>query len=229
MCLILLGWRVREDAPLVVAANREEFHARPAGRAAFWKDKPAILGGRDLEAGGTWMGLSRSGRFAAVTNVRGGRDPAARESRGALVTRFLEGAMPAADYVAELAPRGAGYSGFNLLAGDGTELWWLSNRAGPPRRLEDGVFGLGNDFLDADEPAVREGKARLAERLGHPPGMDALMDVLAPARLTAPQYGTRCSTACVIGGDGRVAYAERAFEADGREGETVRFEFLLAA
>ncbi|MCC7100741.1 MAG: NRDE family protein, partial [Rubrivivax sp.] len=104
MCLILFGWRVREDAPLVVAANREEFHARPTGRAAFWSDKPAILAGRDLEAGGTWMGVARSGRFAAVTNVRGGRDPAAIESRGALVTRFLDGTASPEDYLAELAP-----------------------------------------------------------------------------------------------------------------------------
>ncbi len=85
MCLILFGWRVRDDAPLVVAANREEFHARPTDRAAFWKDRPRILAGRDLEAGGTWMGVARNGRFAAVTNVRGGRDPAAVESRGALL------------------------------------------------------------------------------------------------------------------------------------------------
>src|SRR6185295_11671730 len=91
MCLIVLGWRVHAEHPLIVAANRDEFHARPAAPAAFWEDHPGILAGRDLEAGGTWMGGSRSGRFAAVTNYRGGRDPSAKVSRGALVTGFLLG------------------------------------------------------------------------------------------------------------------------------------------
>ncbi len=229
MCLILLGWRVREDAPLVVAANREEFHARPTGRAAFWSDRPAILAGRDLEAGGTWMGVARNGRFAAVTNVRGGRDPAAVESRGALVTRFLEGTASPETYIAELAPRGAGYSGFNLLACDGEDLWWMSNRHGTPRRLAPGVYGLGNDYLDADESAVAQGKGRLAARLAERPVVEALMEVLAPARITNVTYGTRCSTACIVGVDGSAAYAERAFDAEGGEGETVRYEFRLAA
>src|SRR5690606_22700378 len=102
MCLILLGWRARPGMTLAVAANRDEFHARPAAPAAFWADRPDILAGRDLEAMGTWMGVSRSGRFAAVTNYRGAREPSAAESRGALVTRFLEGGQPAADYVAAL-------------------------------------------------------------------------------------------------------------------------------
>ena len=229
MCLILLGWQVRDDAPLAVAANREEFHARPTARAGFWKDRPAILAGRDLEAGGTWMGVSRGGRFAAVTNVRGGRDPAAVESRGALVSRFLEGDGTAADYVAALQPRAAGYSGFNLLACDGRELWWLSNRAGAPRRLAAGVYGLGNDLLDSDDGLVVDGKRRLGEGLGRSPTVEGLMSVLVPARVVAPVYGTRCSTALVRRADGRVAYAERAFDPAGGEGETVRFEFPLAA
>src|SRR5574341_765721 len=116
MCLIVLGWRVRADLPLIVAANRDEFHARPAAPAAFWDDHPEILAGRDLEARGTWMGVSRSGRFAAVTNFRGGQEPRAIESRGALVSRFLvNGAAPAA-YVKGL--KADLYSGFNLLAAD---------------------------------------------------------------------------------------------------------------
>ena len=91
MCLIVLGWRAHPDFPLVVAANRDEFHARPADPAAFWTDYPSILAGRDLEARGTWMGASRGGRFAAVTNYRGAREPSAKHSRGALVTDFLRG------------------------------------------------------------------------------------------------------------------------------------------
>src|SRR5258708_5544746 len=139
MCLILLAWRAHPDYRLIVAANRDEFHARPASPAAFWPDQPRILAGRDLEAGGTWMGASRGGRFAAVTNYRGAREPRAAESRGALVARFLENGTTPADYAAAVAQRGSAYSGFNLFAADAEELWWLSNRGGEPRRLSKGI------------------------------------------------------------------------------------------
>ena len=97
MCLIVLAWRAHPDHPLIVAANRDEFHARPAAAAAFWEDRPAILAGRDLQAKGTWMGVSRGGRFAAVTNFRGATEPSAAHSRGALVSGFLEGELPPED------------------------------------------------------------------------------------------------------------------------------------
>src|SRR5947209_1757526 len=116
MCLIVLAWRAVPSFRLVVAANRDEFHRRPAAAAAFWSDRPSILAGRDLEAQGTWMGVSRNGRFAAVTNYRGAREARAAESRGALVARFLAGADAAGDYMKAVADRAAAYSGFNLLA-----------------------------------------------------------------------------------------------------------------
>src|ERR1051326_4214449 len=127
MCLILLAWRSHAEYPLIVAANRDEFHARPARTAAFWDDQPAILAGRDLEAMGTWMGVARSGRFAAVTNYRGAREPRATESRGALVTGFLVGSATPASYAQSL--EGKLYSGFNLLLADGKELWWLDRKS----------------------------------------------------------------------------------------------------
>src|SRR5476649_2305175 len=104
MCLILVAWQQHPDFPLVVAANRDEFHARPAAPAAFWQDHPAILAGRDLQAKGTWLGVSRSGRFASVTNYRGAHDPKAAESRGALVTRFLLGDLFPEKYMSSLKP-----------------------------------------------------------------------------------------------------------------------------
>ncbi len=223
MCLIVLAWRVRPDFPLVVAANRDEYHARPAAAAAFWRDEPRILAGRDLEARGTWMGVSRDGRFAAVTNYRGGRDPGAAESRGALVSRFLTNGAAPERYVKDIAP--AGYSGFNLLATDGNDLWWCSNRDSAPRRLEPGVYGLGNLLLDSED--VTESKARFARAMEVPPAIETLFEVVAPARIVSPEYGTRCSTVLVRGSEGRVQFAERAFSADGGEGETVRFEFAL--
>jgi len=227
MCLILLAWRAQARHPLVVAANRDEFHARSADRAGFWNDNPGILAGRDLEAGGTWMGVSRSGRFAAVTNYRGGRDANAVESRGALVTRFLAGTEPAAGYVARMAGKPRDYSGFNLLACDGRELWWLSNRDGGSRCLEPGIYGLGNFLLDT--PEVDEPKARFARALAPPLDMESLFGVLYPARILAPEYGTRCSTVLIADREGCARYAERDFDTKGAAGETVRYDFRLRA
>lgn len=220
MCLILLAWRSSPGLRLAVAANRDEFHGRPAAPAAFWADRPSLLAGRDLEALGTWMGVARNGRFAAVTNYRGAKEPSAAESRGALVTRFLESDASPGAYMRGLAPHK--YSGFNLLASDGRELWWMSNRDGAPRELRPGVYGLGNLLLDSLE--VEPEKARFREALEVAPGIEPLFGTLAPARIVNPQYGTRCSTILLQGSSG-VRYAERTFNADGTEGDTVRFEF----
>jgi uncharacterized protein with NRDE domain len=227
MCLILVAVRVHPEFPLIVAANRDEFHARPAERAAFWKDRPEILAGRDLEASGTWMGVSRAGRFAAVTNYRGGRDANAAESRGFLVTRFLEESVSADAYVADVARRGSGYSGFNLLAEDREQLWWCSNRGGEPRRLEPGVYGLGNFLLDT--PEVSGNKAQLARSIEWAPSIEPLFGVLAAAKIVASEYGTRCSTVLIRGGDGRLQFAERAYDAAGAELDTVRYELRSTA
>lgn len=217
MCLILLAWRTVPGEALVVAANRDEFHARPAAPARFWDDRPGILAGRDLEAQGTWMGLARSGRFAAVTNFRGAREPRAAESRGALVTRFLDSGIGASGYVASVMEKAGSYSGFNLLAFDGDELWWMSNRGGEPRRLEPGLYGLGNALLDA--PEVAPAKQRFAEAVAQGAAVEPLFGVLAPERIVNDVYGTRCSTVLI----GR-RYAERSFGADGAERDTVRYE-----
>jgi uncharacterized protein with NRDE domain len=218
LCLILIGWKTHPATPLVVAANRDEFHARRAAPAAFWRERPEILAGRDLQALGTWMGVSRAGRFAAVTNYRGAREPSAAESRGALVTGFLaNGASPAA-YTADVARRAASYSGFNLLAYDRRELWWMSNRDGAPRRLEPGYYALGNLLLDS--PEVQPIKQRFADT---PPAVEPLFNLLLQAKIVNPEYGTRCST--VLLDDGRqMRYAERSFDLDGTEGATLHFQ-----
>ncbi len=213
MCLILVAWRWHARHPLVVAANRDEFHGRPAERAAFWKDSPDILAGRDLQARGTWMGVSRNGRFAAVTNYRGGAEPGAAVSRGALVTRYLGGAS-----VEDLARDQAQFSGFNLLASDGRDLWWLSNRDGGMRRLAPGIYGLGNLLLDS--PDVEAHKARFRET---PPALEPLFLALAPARIVDARYGTRCSSVLLTGE--RLQFAERGFGPGGEEEETLRYEF----
>ena len=223
MCLILLAWKMHADFPLVVAANRDEFHARPAATAAFWPDHPQILAGRDLQARGTWLGIARNGRFASVTNYRGGHDPSAAESRGALVTGFLLSSVSSKSFSSEVDKKKNSYSGFNLLLADRNELWWLSNRDGGSRRLEPGYYALGNLLLDT--PEVMEVKARFEAA---PVAIEPLFSLLATARIVAPAYGTRCSSVVLAGNSGRMQFAERAFDAAGADGSTLRYEFNCA-
>jgi uncharacterized protein with NRDE domain len=202
----------------LVAANRDEFHGRAAAPAAFWEDHPEILAGRDLEARGTWMGVSRSGRFAAVTNFRGATEPRAAESRGALVSRFLNGKQQPGAFMSGLQK--TLYSGFNLLATDGEELWWTSNRDGAPRNLAPGIYGLGNALLDS--PDVEPAKRWFAQALEPAPAVETLFEVLGKARIVNPVYGTRCSTVLVK--STRLRYAERVFDPVGEAGETRHYE-----
>lgn len=255
MCLILVAWQTHPDYPLVVAANRDEFHARPSAPAAFWDDRPAILGGRDLEAMGTWLGVTREGKFAAVTNYRDPRDMSASgsASRGALVSSYLENGDRAREFVSALAGDGAAYRGFNLLAADRGELWWTSNRANEARRLAPGIYGLSNHLLDTAWPKVERGKQVLRDALRDEPALETLFELIAPTevaddaelpdtgvgierermlsamRIVSPTYGTRCSTVLMQGRDGRVQFAERLFTPEGEATDTLRYEFDLSA
>jgi uncharacterized protein with NRDE domain len=224
MCLILVAWKVHERLPLVVAATRDEFHARPAAPAAWWSDHPAVLAGRDLQAKGTWLGVSRGGRFASVTNYRGGTDPGAAESRGSLVSRFLLDSNPPKTFLNETESRKNSYSGFNLLVADRDELWWLSNRGDGARRLEPGCYALGNLLLDTSE--VQEVKGRFERTLA---SVEPLFTLLAGAKIVSPVYGTRCSTVVLDDGAGRMQFAERAFDAAGAPGSTLRYELAARA
>ncbi len=192
MCLVIFAYRSHPDYPLVVAANRDEFHRRDTAPAAFWPDHPELLAGRDLEQGGTWMGVTRSGRFAAITNVR---DPAqtaaAPRSRGELPVDYLLADTGPGDWLAELEPRAREYAGFNLLLGDGESLWYASNSAGPAlvtRDLEPGIYGLSNAQLDTPWPKVTLGKEKLAALMAAPPpDHDGLLQVTADRRLSDPE------------------------------------------
>ncbi|HEX2797342.1 MAG TPA: NRDE family protein [Immundisolibacter sp.] len=231
----MLAWRVLEDCPLLLAANRDELYERPAAPAQFWPEAPQLLAGRDLLAGGTWLGVTRDGRFAAVTNYREPRtvDPPPR-SRGALARDYLLGGTSAGQYVQSLPAHAADYAGFNLLCGDRQSLWWYSNRGGPPRRLPPGIYGLSNHLLDTPWPKVQASKAALAElcargaastdalldllqdRRTHPADADpaigldaALAQALSAIFIETPRYGTRCSTVLRLSADARVELAER--------------------
>lgn len=170
MCLIVFAWQKHPGLPLLLAANRDEFHDRPAAPATYWNDTPQVLAGRDLQAGGTWLGISRSGRFAAITNVR---DPAAQErsaprSRGELTHDFLAGTAAPRDYLLSVADRIDDYQGFNLLVGDRESLWYLHGNAAEksePRALVPGVYGLSNAALDVPWPKVNLARKRLHSAL----------------------------------------------------------------
>ena len=219
MCLILVAWRVHPDYPLVVAANRDEFFARPAAEAAWWKDAKNVFAGRDLEAGGTWLGLGRDGRFAGLTNFR---DPPRNRndapSRGALVADFLTGNESTAAALARLQAQGPRYNAFNLFVSDGDSLGIYESASGSARILEPDIYALSNHLLDTPWPKVTAGKSRLARALralpddtplrellrDDRPAPDAALPrtgvslawerMLSSAFIRAPGYGTRCST-----------------------------------
>lgn len=185
MCLILIGWHAHPGFPLIIAANRDEFFTRPSKPVHFWADSPDILAGRDLSAGGTWMGITRQGRFAALTNYR---EPAKTRldapSRGTLVSNFLRSRESAADYLTALDASGSAiYSGFNLLCGSLADgLWHYSNRHDLPgtaiKRLEAGIYGLSNHLLDTPWPKVAKGKSALTLALSALPREAPLFDLL---------------------------------------------------
>ena len=164
MCLILLAWRAHPVYALVAAANRDEFYRRRSAPLSVWPTEPAVFAGRDLAAGGTWLGVTRAGRFAAVTNIREpGRSVARARSRGELVTNFLVSQDSPQVHLADVP--GKAYNGFNLLAADRDELWWYSNRDGDPQRVEPGLHGVSNALLDTPWPKVTGGVAELARVL----------------------------------------------------------------
>ena len=255
MCLIALAWQVSPENPLLVAANRDEFHARPAQPAHFWEDNPGVLAGRDLQAGGTWLGVSRQGRFAAITNIRDpdNAGPAPR-SRGELTADFLRGAAPVETYLREISERVESYLGFNLLVSDGRELWYLHGvEGGEPHRLEPGVYGLSNAALDVPWPKVRIAKdalealvaadpnpnhealaacvadrtlARADDLVGH--GLEGEMAVrLSGQFIVTETYGTRCRSTLRCARRGDLRFREERFDA---RGDSVgREDFFLPA
>lgn len=256
MCLLVAAWRAHPRYRLIVAANRDEFHARPAAPLGWWNDDPRILAGRDLQASGTWMGVARSGRLGIVTNFRDLEASPAPDapSRGMLVTRFLTGATSPKEYLDDLRGSAPRYAGFNLLIGGPRTLYYFSNRDGAQARaLAPGVYGLSNAWLDAPWPKLLRTRARFAELLAaRELQPEALFEMLAdrmPAdpdevpdtglppdwerALSSPfvaheRYGTRCSTLLMIERGGRSIVHERRYDAAGQQTGSSRIEFASA-
>ena len=168
MCLIVFAWRPTHARPLILAANRDEFYARPTLPLAQWEDSSQVYAGRDLEAGGTWLGVNADGRFAALTNIREPGKAPGRRSRGELVAGFLNNECAIDDYLREIAARSAEYGGFNLLVGDRDQLHFLNANDPTPLRLEPGVYGVSNAGLDTPWPKLVKAKDALSEHLHNP-------------------------------------------------------------
>jgi uncharacterized protein with NRDE domain len=256
VCLLVLAWQAHPRYRLVVAANRDEYHARPAAPLGRWPPPAQLLAGRDLEAGGTWLGIDRARRFGVVTNFRELQAPRrGAPSRGELIPRYLGAAGGAGEFFAALEPKAPQYSGFNLLLSDTHELWYGSNRTPAfARALAPGVYGLSNELLDTPWPKLLRVKRAFAAWLAQPDAraeaLFALLNDRTPAPADAarqssgglpaawervlsapfvlnPEYGTRCSSVVLAEPGGALYLAERRFDPSGeRTGQT---EFELNA
>ena len=253
MCLILFAWKAHERFPLVLAANRDEFYDRPSAPVAFWEDAPDLLAGRDLRDGGTWLGITRSGRLAALTNYR---DPASLKagapSRGALTSDYLRGRESPKAHLDRIGPAADRYNGFGLVCGNRDELFFFSNRGGR-ERVRAGIHGLSNRLLDTPWPKVERGRGALRELLegkdGPSPGalFEILQDrsrppdeqlpetgvgiewerILSPLFIESPAYGTRSSTVLLIDREGVVTFIERVFNGRTEPRAERRFDFRI--
>jgi len=242
MCLVLLAWRAHPDYPLVFAGNRDESYDRPSASAGFWAHDTRVFGGRDLEKGGTWLGVTLSGRIAAVTNYRDGTAAkTASHSRGELTASFLRGDDEPRAYLEQVAPIAAGYGGFTLIVGNPDGMFCLSNRSPGVQELAPGVHGLSNHLLDTPWPKIKRGKQRLSELLesGETKLLEGLFRALtdrtvapdadlpdsgvgiqrerelSPAFVAGDRYGTRASTVMLVSRRNEMVFVERSFGARG--------------
>jgi uncharacterized protein with NRDE domain len=254
MCLLVLAWKHHPRYRLILAGNRDEFHDRPAAPLNWWQDDPRILGGRDLKAQGTWLGVARSGRFGVVTNYRDLQAPVeSAPSRGQLIPRFLTGATSPKEFLDDLRGAAPRYSGFNLLVGGTRALYYFSNRGPAPTALAPGVYGLSNHLLDTPWPKLTRTRERFNALLAQPEiAPEDLFTMLGDREqaghgdlpstglpedwervVSAPfivneRYGTRCSSVLLVERTGRTILQERRFDAAGIQSGNSRFEFTSA-
>lgn len=252
MCLILLAWRVHPEFPCVLAANRDEFHDRATAAADWWPGEAGILAGRDLQAGGTWLGVTRRGHFAALTNFRdGGARRADAPSRGMLVSELLEAARTVPDTLRHLQEVGPRYNPFNILFSDGQRLGIYESALGEGRELGAGVFGLSNHLLDTPWPKVTNAKTALTAALSDPRDADSILHLLRDDRpasdgdlprtgatlewerllssafVRAEDYGTRCSTLLRVDERGGAVFYEWSWDREGEASGTRCFTFAI--
>jgi len=240
MCLILFAYQVHEEYKLIVAANRDEFYQRPTAPAHFWEDQPSILAGRDLEKLGTWMGVTSGGRFAALTNYRNPKEVTVGKcSRGDLVADALKFNGNVEDFMVGLQGQDNLYPGYNLLVGDGNELFYYSNVGRELQKLVPGIYGVSNHLLNTCWPKVQKGKKGLSQIISSrqeelveklqillqnaDPAPDECLPstgvslewerTLSPLFIKSEGYGTRSSTVLLMSGK-ELQYIERVYTKD---------------
>jgi uncharacterized protein with NRDE domain len=253
MCLIFIALNDHPNYKLIIAANRDEFYERKTTAADYWSDKPTILGGRDLEASGTWMAVNKNGRVGMITNYRDLQNLKQRApSRGALVSDFLVSSVTAQEYLREVEPRAQTYNGFNLVVGNPNELWYLSSYKNGFEKITNGIHGLSNALLDTPWPKVSQGKnnfkALLQGNSIDPEQLfsflyneqrasdDALPDtgvglererMLSAMFIKSSNYGTRCSTVLLVDKKDNVVFIERVYDLHTFDYTTKTFNFSL--
>jgi uncharacterized protein with NRDE domain len=254
MCLILLSLRDRPDLPLAVAANRDEFYDRPTAPAGFWRDERGILAGRDLQCGGTWLGVTRRGRLAALVNYR--EPPASRperRSRGMLVTDFLRSERTGEEFLEQLRIEAHAFSGFSMIFGSVESLYFFSNRGEAEPLLGPGIHGQSNHLPNMSWPKVDRGKDAMKEALNsrdeNP--QDRLFEILgdrtvpedrrlpdtgvglelertlAPIFVTGNGYGTRSSTVILIDSSSNLTFIERTYNGSPGRYTPVEYRFRI--
>ncbi len=253
MCVIFLGLETFPRYKLVIAANRDEFYARPTAQADFWQENPNILAGKDLLYGGTWHGITKNGRFAALTNYRDPNQKIGNISRGNLVKDFLQDNESATDFLQKLRRQKNDYTGFNLIFGtlkNDVELFWYSNVNDSFAELKKGIYGLSNRFLDTAWHKVESGKKAfqdlpqiidtnqlfkilsdrtLAENEDLPDtGIGFEKEkLISPIFIASPDYGTRSSTVVLLENDGKINFTERTFNKNPFEFDEKTFSFQI--
>jgi uncharacterized protein with NRDE domain len=253
MCLIFFALKKHPDYKLIIAANRDEFYNRKTAPAAFWNEHPHLLGGRDLEAMGTWLGMTTQGKISMLTNYRDPKNinPAA-PSRGKLVSDFLVENVDPENYLHKVAASGSLYNGFNLITGNESSLWYYSNYDLGIQKLTQGVFGLSNHLLDTPWPKVEKGKSTFTQLIKNSvldpvQFFDFLFDAeqapdhllpdtgltinreraLSSIFIKSPNYGSRSSTVILIDNNNNVTFAERVYNTETFTHNTQTFNFKI--
>ena len=252
MCLLLIGINSNPNFKLIIAANRDEFYGRTTWPAHFWVDYPSILAGKDLKAGGTWLGITKTGKIAAITNFREGLKPKDNvPSRGLLTLSFLAGKISGNDYLTAVQKNAFDYDGFNLILGSTDALYYFSNKQNLIEKLEDGIYGLSNGLLNSNWPKVVESKDKFRnalksnfstnelfeilydqslpdEKLLPNTGIDFQIErVLSSVFIKTEKYGTRCSTVITIDNSDNVRFIERTFNPRNEMYEEIKFNFKI--
>lgn len=253
MCLIFLSYKQNKEYPLIVLANRDEFYKRPTQSAHYWEENPNILAGKDLEGGGTWMGITKNGYMAMLTNYRdiANIKPNA-PTRGKLVSDYLHGEFSAKEYLKALSKTGSSYNGYSLITGSFNDPWYYSNYDKKIAQLGTGLYGLSNALLNSKWPKVEAGKEELAPLLLEDKidrealfrlmtNLDLAKDNQLPETglplekeraissrfINIEGYGTRCTTLIMVDKNGKVDFTERQYENGAATGEENNFGFNI--